>query len=479
LQFTINGNSLGPVITTPPATCQWEKYSTTWNSGDSSTATISIVNKNAANGFYFALDDITFSPLIMQIDSVFITIDTPMVKTIPDTATCRGVQIKLTTTGANTYRWQPPLGLSDSTSSSPIASPADSTKYFVTGTSINNCKATDSVIVSIKPTPRIFTSPDTSICKNSTIPLRVSGGNSYRWLADTTLSSDTIPNPFASPRINTTYYVFGTDPAFTCVATDSIRVSIKNTGRFSISPNDSVCSMSSVQLNTTGGNVFKWQPSSLLNNPAIANPIATPIINTTFTVLIKDSTCNDSALLSTSIKAIPLPRTRAGKTNDIDCYDLNATIFASGADTYLWEAETRPLYLTDSSLSSTKAFPAFTKKYFVTGTDTLTTCKNIDSVVVFVYIANNPLFWAPNIFTPNADRHNDCFFVTPIGRLKYFELAIYNRWGNRVFQTKNINDCWDGTYKGQPQDPGNFVYYIKASTECKEDVTKGNLLLIR
>lgn len=56
---------------------------------------------------------------------------------------------------------------------------------------------------------------------------------------------------------------------------------------------------------------------------------------------------------------------------------------------------------------------------------------------------------------------------------------IFNRFGNLVFQTKNVNDCWDGSYKGQPAEVGNYVYYVKVLNDCGEETKKGNLLLIR
>lgn len=65
------------------------------------------------------------------------------------------------------------------------------------------------------------------------------------------------------------------------------------------------------------------------------------------------------------------------------------------------------------------------------------------------------------------------------GTIKTVDITIYNRYGNVVFHTKNATLCWDGKYKGQPAEVGNYVYYIKVLNNCGEEIKKGNLLLFR
>ncbi|MFM2360172.1 MAG: hypothetical protein RLY16_2165, partial [Bacteroidota bacterium] len=286
--------------------------------------------------------------------------------------------------------------------------------------------------------------------------------------------------PQASPTATTTYYVTGTAGGFTCAAQDSIVVKVKSVNDFSISAAaDSVCSKTGVQLNAVGGNVYTWSPANLFNDATINNPTAYPVNNTTFFVKIKDSVCNDSARLSIPIVTKPLPKLIITKSNDIDCYDLNAKLLVTGAGRYQWFTTEQPIYLTDSTIPNPIAFPSITRKYYVNGLDTISGCSTTDSIIVFTLLSGIPPFDAPNSFSPNNDGLNDCWRVYAKGRLKYFEMAIFNRWGNRVFFTTDVTKCWDGTYKGQPQDPGNFVYYIKASNECISNVSNGNLLLLR
>ena len=60
------------------------------------------------------------------------------------------------------------------------------------------------------------------------------------------------------------------------------------------------------------------------------------------------------------------------------------------------------------------------------------------------------------------------FRVRHFGTVKSVDISIYNRLGNRVFHALNVNDCWDGTYKGTNAEPGNYVYFIKAFNDCGE-----------
>jgi gliding motility-associated-like protein len=98
---------------------------------------------------------------------------------------------------------------------------------------------------------------------------------------------------------------------------------------------------------------------------------------------------------------------------------------------------------------------------------------------VFVKAPAAPKSYIPDAFTPNGDGANDCFKVVDFASAKTVEVIIYNRYGNLVFQTKNPAECWDGKYKGQPSEPGNYVYFIRVINDCGEEIKKGNLLLLR
>ncbi len=278
LKFSINGNDVGTLITASLPTCTWTQFYTTWNSGNSTSATISIVNKNTAvQGNDFALDDIVFAPVLIKRDSVKITVDTPRVMTNDDISGCEGIQVQLATTGASAYSWSPATGLSNPAIGNPVASPTTSTQYIVTGTTVNGCIAKDTVNITINPKPIITKSGDTTICQTGSAQLTVSGGVSYSWQPPGSLNNNSISNPVASPSATTTYYVTVTD-INNCTNNDSIKVTVNSAANFSIDAVAPVCSNRSVQLNAYGGDTYIWQPSATLNNPSVANPCSTFLV---------------------------------------------------------------------------------------------------------------------------------------------------------------------------------------------------------
>lgn len=265
LQFSINGVPLGNIFQANSTSCLWEQFYVLWNSGNTTTATISIINKNILfDGNDFALDDISFSPFYIKRDSVMITVDSPYIKTNNDTTLCAGGKAQLNTAGATSYSWAPATGLSNSNIPNPIASPLSTTKYFVTGTDINGCSSKDSVLITVNPKPVITKSNDTLICKNSSVQLIAGGGIVYNWSPIISLNDPGIANPVASPPLSTKYYVTVTD-ANNCTNTDSVMVRIRPDPVFTISPPGNLCENNSIQLSASGGDVYAWQPVSSLN----------------------------------------------------------------------------------------------------------------------------------------------------------------------------------------------------------------------
>jgi gliding motility-associated-like protein len=148
---------------------------------------------------------------------------------------------------------------------------------------------------------------------------------------------------------------------------------------------------------------------------------------------------------------------------------------ASGALQYNWSPSNG---LSNYNTYNPVASPDISTQYIVVGTD-INGCSNKDTVVVIRKGGKYFGFEIPNSFTPNNDGLNDCFGVTYWGETRNFHLQVYNRWGEKVFETVNAFECWDGKYKGAPSDPGNYVFYLTAETNCGKVNRKGNVLIIR
>ncbi len=89
--------------------------------------------------------------------------------------------------------------------------------------------------------------------------------------------------------------------------------------------------------------------------------------------------------------------------------------------------------------------------------------------------------YVPNIFSPNDDQENDEFCVYPISRCAEYELHIYDRWGELMFESQQSGVCWDGSFRGKPAAVGVYIWTMKFYSEAvhQEKVLSGDVTLIR
>ena len=127
-----------------------------------------------------------------------------------------------------------------------------------------------------------------------------------------------------------------------------------------------------------------------------------------------------------------------------------------GNYTYLWSSTLGSISssLSDSSVISTPD---------QIGTETITvqvTSENGCTGEASVSFEVVGIFYAiPNVFTPNGDEFNDVFKVYHVDAgIKVSSMSVYNRWGQKVFETSN-NNPWDGTYKGEPAQSDVYIYH--------------------
>ncbi len=154
---------------------------------------------------------------------------------------------------------------------------------------------------------------------------------------------------------------------------------------------------------------------------------------------------------------------------------LQSTVFPEF--TYHWGPGNS---LNNPNIPNPLATPGNSTIYVVTVSDVYG-CILTDTVRIIVLdvICDEPFVYVPNAFTPNGDGNNDVLFVrSEIVTDVIF--AVYDRWGEKVFETTNMSKGWDGTYKGVKSDPGVFVYYLDATCLNKDKyIKKGNVTLIR
>ncbi len=146
---------------------------------------------------------------------------------------------------------------------------------------------------------------------------------------------------------------------------------------------------------------------------------------------------------------------------------------AADVNFYSWSPVTG---LNCSDCSSPLAAP-YTYTIYTLTVNYLSDCSVSQSITV--YVGDGEDFYAPNAFSPNGDGNNDVFTMYGFG-LSKLNLKIFNRWGEKIFDSQNQWQGWDGTYKGDLQNPGVYTYYaqgIYLNGRTKEKT--GTVTLIR
>ncbi len=155
---------------------------------------------------------------------------------------------------------------------------------------------------------------------------------------------------------------------------------------------------------------------------------------------------------------------------------LEATNLGPGYS-YKWTPST---WLSNDRIYNPIATPNGTIEYHLLVTDQWG-CEFRTSVLITVIevICDDPHIFVPNAFTPNGDGVNDVLYVYSLFADEIY-FAIYNRWGEKVFETTDLQRGWDGTYKGREVDPGVFDYYLQVRCFNQQKFRKkGNITLIR
>jgi gliding motility-associated-like protein len=136
--------------------------------------------------------------------------------------------------------------------------------------------------------------------------------------------------------------------------------------------------------------------------------------------------------------------------------DESVLLTASGANTYVWSPS---LGLNSINGSSVEASPDETTTYCVTGYNG-NFCSDTACVVLTRLFDCNDVF-IPTIFSPNGKgpeaNETLCLFSNCVDQLKF---VIHNRWGQKVFETEDINSCWDGTFNGQAVQSGVYAFNV-------------------
>ncbi len=395
----------------------------------------------------------------------------------PNQTICEGESITLNVNGGLNYVWTPSNTLDNAQSSNPTATPIYSTTYSVTGDGYCGGTSSASVTINIDDVS-VNLGPDQTICDGSINPIILDAGiaNSFLWSTGET-----------SPTIeiyNSGNYSVNVTSIYNCVASDDITISpITNLVNFTSIDRESCMpgffELTDLSTASSGDNIISWEwscynQSSLEKNPSfILNNAGT--YDVSLTIMTKEG-CTNNLILEDYLTVFPNPLanfniipkeiTRCNKTIEIINNSNNYTEINWNLDDGSIINQDTLNHYTFAEIGSYEVSLTLTSQEG---------CQESTSQSV-VPASNGPLFIS-NAFTPNGDNINDIFYPI-IQCAPNYEFWIYNRWGEELFYTTNIDEGWDGYFKGASVPLGKYIWKIKYDNSVTNYTKFGEVHLV-
>ena len=423
-------------------------------------------------------------------DTVFVNAPTATIKA-DDLEGCIGNKVLLNAPVHNnsvTYLWDfgngQVVNASDSFSTHSYLAPGVYSPSLIVKDG-NGCSAADALAdkIIIHPNPVITISPSAPLaCKTTAVKLQADGAVNYAWSPTVGLSNSSVASPLALPSETTTYTIKGED-ANGCTGIATTTVTVPKPFKMNVTGSADVCIGNTVPLKASGANTYQWiNTITGLNATQIANPSATPLVNTTYTVVGYDAyKCySDTANIKVVIR--PLPTVNADADKEVVYGSENKLSITNSSDVVRWS------WTPADYLSCTNCPAPVSKPYqpidYIVAVYNAYNCEAKDTISIKAICTDGGIY-VPSAFTPNNDGKNDRFTIVGTGVSIIKSLRIYNRWGEIIFEKKDFypNDysvAWNGKIKGVDAPAGAYVYF--AEMECKAGekfVRKGTVTLIR
>lgn len=287
-----------------------------------------------------------------------------------------------------TYSWSPTTGLDDPNTNRAYIeglSPNSNILYTLLVTDAAGCMASDTVRVIVRSNPIADAGPDVTACSSAQIGTAAISGYSYSWIPSTGLSSSSVAQPTATIQSEMTYIVRVYDSNF-CSVDDTVVVrptTVANAGNDVV-----ICNGERSLIGTPAetGTTYTWYPSAGLDNPNIAQPMASPTTTTTYVVMASNNGC---------VKMDTMEVTVLNPTIDLGgdvlvCNGSCATIGipAKANKSYQWSPNTG---VSLPNNATTNVCPTATTTYTLVETDLILGCVATDDIIVEVGTAIPPV----------------------------------------------------------------------------------------
>ncbi len=474
------------LLPTPPT---GETYTYTW------TPSTYLNNNLIYNPIAINPGDITYTVTIttnnncVAYDTVNIDVLDGFTILTQDTAICIEELASFTATGDSryTYKWSsnaPNTTITGPTTLHPTIQTLGVGKYFFKLTaSFPGCAdSTDSVSLDIQPYPGVIANKDLKLCLDDSIQLiNIVNPTGYpftlRWTPGSLLSDSTTLNPYFYGKAQGTYKrVLKAWSSAGCSDSDDVIIQVALPGSILelLTQDTAICRGDSAQLRVAhnGLKSVRWEPAFNISDTSSFEPFVTPHGDIIYTVYsIDTSACADTQSVRVTVK----PEAFVYMPDTVDIYPGESyKIDPDGNCLYFkWQPS---FWLNNAGIQTPITTPKQSIQYTLTAS-TEFGCSINDTINI--RIRTDSYIEIPNAFTPGT-KLNPVFNLLHRGNISLKRFSIYNRWGTKVFETANPNDGWDGTFNGELQPMGVYIYIVEATmSDGSAIMKKGNVTLIR
>jgi hypothetical protein len=311
---------------------------------------------------------------------------------------CQGDGWPLNGSGGVSYSWTPATGLSQADVASPVASPDATSTYVLTVTDGNGCQGTDEVTVSVIPLPAPpSVGADANYCEGDVVADLTASGSDLQWYLGTVQGSPVGTGPSFTPADNVGVHVYHVTQTVGGCTGPSAMVSV-TVNPFPVADagqDVTICQGSGATLNGSGGMTYLWSPSTGLSQTDVADPVASPESETTYTLTASNNGCDATATMTVSVNPTPLAPT-AGTDAAYCSGDAVTDLTAEGAGGDLtWYSDAAMTVQTGAGTAFTPSAEVGVHSYFVT--ETSGGCESISAAVtVTVHALPDAGFTAAN-----------------------------------------------------------------------------------
>ena len=372
-----------------------------------------------------------------------------------------------------TYEWYDQSGNIFSTNN--VVTVGNGT-YWVTATSFGCPVISDTLTVISQSAPVVELGNDITIDCNSTVLLdpNISGGSGvYNYLWNNNSTSNTLNTGGGF------YSVIVTDDQTGCYGEDSINITEDQPPNTVISGGGSICSDgSTVQINFLYDGLIPWDlqyynqtDTFLQTNIQTANYSITTSTSGTYQILnvldYNDCMSNYSGQAIVQVNQMP----EAVLSPDSYILYIGDTLLIQLPEDYSYY---QWFDQNNDSISNSSVLSIYQAGDYYVYVEDQNGCFDYSNSVTVDEVPRTELY-VPNTFTPNADLHNEVFTV--YGKnIKEYSLKIFNRWGDLLFESNDIQKHWDGYFKGRKVDENKYLYYIEIIGEDDVLFTKSGII---